>query len=164
MKNATCLAVGVALSILATPALADCADNMHRVLSCDLGDKTLDLCLDPYSVNLLYRFGPPGAPELELIRPLSSATYVPWPGIGRAIWEQVTLTNYEASYEVFWMFDKIDRLEKGGVIVTSGEELLAELHCTSSPEQDFETLYQAYQVEGYCRGMSGQGMSLEACE
>ncbi len=70
-------------------------------MACTLrgGTKHLQICLN--GPNAVYKYGPAtGAPELEIITAVSTLDYLPWPGIGRDIWESVTFANGSFRYEV----------------------------------------------------------------
>lgn len=130
---------GLLCALTATPGLAACPEGETLFLRCDMerGGKVLQLCRSDQQVS--YSYGPKGgAPELALSRSVGQgAEIVPWPGIGRTIWEAVRLRNNEVIYEVYAGFDKFDAVDPdkpdsrfGGVVVledTKGE--VAHLKC-----------------------------------
>jgi hypothetical protein len=100
---------------LAAPAQAACQGD--EAFSCQVGKKTLEICY--WKGMLTYRFGPEGKPELTLNEPLETVDFMPWPGIGRAIWDSVVFENKGVAYEVWSSFDKLDEnaVMEGGVNV-----------------------------------------------
>lgn len=126
------------LSVIALPATA-CPEDQTLFLSCAMerGGKMLHLCRSETHVS--YSFGPKGgAPDLALTRPIGDgAEIVPWPGIGRTIWEAVRLRNNAVIYEVYAGFDKFDAVDDtkpdsrfGGVVVLQdGKGEIAHLKC-----------------------------------
>ena len=113
--------IAALVSIIAYPATA-CPEGQTAFLTCDMerGSKALNVCRSETEVS--YRFGPKGGtPELALTRPIGDgAELVPWPGIGRTIWEAVRLRNNAVIYEVY-KFDAVDDSKPdsrfGGVVV-----------------------------------------------
>ncbi|MBQ0751040.1 MAG: hypothetical protein KBT70_12655 [Roseovarius sp.] len=130
--------IAALLSVLALPAAA-CPEGQTLFLDCDMerGGKALQVCRSETQVS--YRFGPKGGtPELALTRPIGEgAEFVPWPGIGRTIWEAVRLRNNAVIYEVYAGFDKFDAVDDskpdsrfGGVVVMQDEKgEIAHLKC-----------------------------------
>lgn len=126
------------LSIIALPAAA-CPEGQTLFLGCDMerGGKALRVCRSETHVS--YSFGPRmGVPDLALTRPIGAgADIVPWPGIGRTIWEAVRLRNKDVIYEVYAGFDKFDAVDVGkpdsrfgGVVVLQdGKGEVAHLKC-----------------------------------
>jgi hypothetical protein len=126
------------LSVIALPATA-CREGQTLFLSCDMerGGKVLHVCSS--EKDLSYSFGPKGgAPDLALTRPIGDgAEIVPWPGIGRTIWEAVRLRNNAVIYEAYAGFDKFDAVDDtkpdsrfGGVVVLQdGKGEIAHLKC-----------------------------------
>lgn len=90
-----------ALLICTNPAWAECSSPDVTFLSCAIQDSArhLEVCVEGAAV--IYRFGPPGAPELELTTTAAEIDYRPWPGIGRTIYEEVTFENAGYRYEVY---------------------------------------------------------------
>ena len=113
--------------LAATPAHAACQGD--EAFSCRIGKKTLDVCY--WKGILTYRFGPEGRPELTLNERMETVDFMPWPGIGRAIWDSVVFENEGVTYEVWSSFDKMDEnaVMEGGVNVMQGTETLATLTC-----------------------------------
>ena len=130
--------IAALVSVLALPAAA-CPEGQTLFLTCDMerGGKALHVCRSETQVS--YRFGPKGGtPELALTRPIGEgAEFVPWPGIGRTIWEAVRLRNNAVIYEVYAGFDKFDAVDDskpdsrfGGVVVMQdGKGEIAHLKC-----------------------------------
>jgi hypothetical protein len=79
----------LALTLLPLPALAQCPGQ--ELLSCPIGKKQLELCLDADGVS--YSFGPKGRPEITLATAIRDTDYQPWSGVGRAMWDAVRFTN-----------------------------------------------------------------------
>ncbi|WP_322895147.1 MULTISPECIES: hypothetical protein [unclassified Yoonia] len=155
----------VALSVLiggAGAAQADCLPGEQTFMACQIEDsgKSLRVCFDNDTVN--YRFGPAGQPpELALSATITDVDYTPWPGVGRAIWENVRFTSSGYIYEVYAGFDRMsedDHASFGGVRVSFGEKNVAELTC--APDGlDFtwgEGLFAAKEAAGMAYDREGQ--------
>lgn len=74
--------------------------------------------------------------NLEITTPIVDLDYLPWPGIGRNIWEAVTFSNDVYDYEVFTGFERgpdegADGISPvyGGVVITRGALEIASLGC-----------------------------------
>ena len=121
-----------AFAFAASMAQADCArDNIS--LSCQIENSTKHLTLCVENGVVTYTFGPKGAPELTLTEAVETVDHQPWPGIGRSIWEDTSLSNGDFTYEVWQSFDKLEQNEDlagaGGVTVTQNGETLVSLSC-----------------------------------
>jgi hypothetical protein len=129
-----------AIAILAftTAAHAACGPPQEAFLTCQIegGSKVLNVCYDDTTVT--YTYGPEGAAELTLTEPISTIAYTPWPGVGRAIWEEVTFQNGTYSYTIHAGFDRMfgDETEAdnptphfGGVVVERDGALVVDLDC-----------------------------------
>lgn len=129
--------LAVAIVSLASPALADCGPGRELFMSCTVEGqgKRLEICFD--RAVAVYRFGRPGAPELELAAPIAGLAYRPWPGVGSSIWEEV---DFENAGHLYTVSAGVDRRAAGrdgdeaGVMwgqveVTRGGESLATLRC-----------------------------------
>jgi hypothetical protein len=144
----------LALALLvATPALADCPGEV--IFSCHIKAKVLQVCLTPDSVS--YQFGRPSRPDLTITTDLVQADFTPWPGFGRTMWQSVRFQNEDVTYEVWSSIDKMmnaddpEPLWQGWVIVTRGDEALADLTCTAPPDPPWlDRLYEAKQAVGQC--------------
>lgn len=109
----------------------------EQVMSCTLrdGTKNLQVCLN--GSDAVYRYGPPsGALELEITTPVRTVDYLPWPGIGRDIWETVTFANGAFRYEVMSGFsrplgesDAAPSPTYGSIRITKEDAVIAELIC-----------------------------------
>ena len=146
------------LSLCATPIFAACAGVSLVDCTVTNSRKQLELCLD--GGRLTYRFGRPGAPELELTRDLSEIAYTPWPGIGRTIWEDVEITNEGVTYAIHsWVERPLDTGEAPrsgtGLIVLQGAEPLAELTCQGDAAADFSPIGEALIARGFCHAPEG---------
>jgi hypothetical protein len=158
------VAAFMAMIPYAAPAFAVCAGNQIELLSCSFGSKQVELCMTTDAQSVTYRFGPQGAPELELTRGFDEITMQPWNGIGRTIWDSVTLHNGQFSYALYAAYDKIDRTESSGLEVLRGEQGLASLDCIGDPFFDLDTLRLTMEQAGYCRKDTADALSTEACE
>jgi hypothetical protein len=145
--------------LAASPALADCEGEV--IFACPVKSRVLELCLTEDAVS--YSYGKPGRPDLFLTSAITRADYLPWDGFGRTIHDQVRFYNDGVSYEVWSSIDKqmsADEPEpewQGGVIVTQGDEVLADLACTAPPDPPtLDALYQAKQDAGQCWDFDGQ--------
>ncbi|WP_123792163.1 hypothetical protein [Pacificibacter maritimus] len=159
--------VGVFAGMAALPAFATCAGNQSTVFSCEIGVKTVELCLTPDESKLTYRFGASTAPELELTRAFGDITMRPWNGIGRAIWEEVTIHKGQFSYAVFQSFDKTDQVMSAGLSVHRGEQVLASLSCDGEPKAqgvfELDTVTQTMMDQGFCRDGTSDPLGQGAC-
>lgn len=116
----------------ALPAIA-CPAGSETLVSCSLkgGSRVLTTCLQGDQVS--YAFGRRGADaDLALQRNVREVNMVPWPGIGRSIWEEFTFDNEDTSYTVYYSQERDPSAElplTGGVIVDQGGKELAHLQC-----------------------------------
>ncbi|GAA3853890.1 hypothetical protein [Celeribacter arenosi] len=149
--------------ILASPAHAVCALNQEVIFQCLDGAKTIELCLTPSDQNVTYRFGAASAPEIELTRGFDEIEMVPWNGIGRSIWDQVTVSNGNFAYGLFWNYDKFDETASGGLQVTRGESVVARRACTAEGIYNFDILRIAMQEAGYCRSDTNAPLTMGPC-
>lgn len=174
MRYALCL-----LAALSAPALAEgvtqdptltggCFGAGEPLFHCTFkgGQKAVDICLQGDVV--LYRFGPVNGPaELLLARHVIGVDMTPWSGVGRAIWEELTLHNNVYSYVLSYSVDRIaseEVLPTGGLIVAEGDSELADLSCDpgSVGAADFYPVYEAKEAAGQCYRRETQSWS--ACE
>lgn len=140
-------------------AQAGCATGLETFLTCEIGlkRKALDICYNDQIVT--YSFGPIGVPELVLTETVASIDYTPWPGVGRAIWEEVTFQNGDYRYTVFAGFERLfgemsdvdlPNPHFGGVTVRIAGEIIADLQCipgtTEAPWGD--ALFRAKEAMG----------------
>jgi len=141
---------------------AECSTGQDTFLSCTFsnGRKAVDVCVE--GDNLTYRFGRVGhPPDLALSVTVIDADYLPWPGVGSAIWETVTFQNQKTSYEVMGVIDRIfpeDENEdiqvdvRGGIEVIESGETLARLDCDAG-SVDFSfggSIYDAKKAANQC--------------
>lgn len=154
----------LALIALASPAAAVCAGNQVPVFACDIGAKQVELCLTTDEARVTYRFGPSAAPELELTRDFDRLTMTPWNGIGRTIWDRVSIPNGAFAYDLYWAYDKVDEVTTGGIEVRRGQTVLAALDCEAGGFYDLVTLSTAMQEAGFCRRDPADDLSQGACE
>ncbi|MEO0930330.1 MAG: hypothetical protein AAFY14_06730 [Pseudomonadota bacterium] len=119
-------------------AHAGCGAGLAPFLTCEVGvkRKALSVCYNDEIVT--YRFGPADAPELVLTETVENIDFTPWPGAGRAIWEEVRFHNGAYTYAVFAGFDRLYGNTEdtdlatpffGSVVVTRAGEMLADLQC-----------------------------------
>jgi hypothetical protein len=144
--------------LFAGPAAAQSCEQ--QIMSCTLrgGTKTLQVCLN--GPDAVYRYGPTGgAPELELTAPVATVEYVPWPGMGRDIWETVTFANGPYRYAVATGFsrtaedaDAVPSNTYGGVTITRDGTGVAELQCDAGSVNWAYGggLYEAKTASGLC--------------
>lgn len=130
---------GLVLLCTASAALAECPDGQRLFMSCLIEDRdrVVVACMNDSVAS--YRYGPRGAePELTLTRAFGQgATSIPWPGVGRSIWEGLTLRNGDFTYEVYGGFDRMTAVEDpeqdsrfGGIVVMQdGRGEIARLSC-----------------------------------
>ena len=130
-------------------------------MSCMIENSTKELSVCFTTETAFYRFGPVGeTPELELVEPVETLNYTPWPGVGRSIWESVQFHNAEYSYEVAagferpWgeeVYEDVPERNFGGVVVRRNGKELTDLSCDRR-SVDFtwtEDLSDAKRLWGY---------------
>lgn len=166
--NATFGSLAASMMLCAAPAFATCAGNQIEVFSCSFGAKQAELCMTTDEQKLTYRFGPKGAPELELTRGFDEITMQPWSGFGRSIWENVTVPSGSFSYVLFSSYDKFDQTHSGGLEVLRGDQTLASLDCLGNGPQDgffdLQTLEVTMLDAGYCRQDTSDALRKGVCE
>ena len=154
--------IRAALVFTLTPTLAAAACPEVTLVSCGLAksQKRVELCLT--GDTLRYRFGTAQAVELELIRDLAEASFTPWPGIGRTMWEELSLENEGVTYQFSSYSEKLmeegteDQLALGtDLFVQRGDQVLAKLTCDPAQVSDFYPVGEALQALGYCLGEDG---------
>lgn len=138
--------------IWATPAFATCDLPIMRCTFED-GAKAVRICLSDN--NVTYAFGPvAGAPDLAMSVPVAELDYVPWPGVGSAVWDMVTFYNGDYSYEVVAGFERNpeDPAQFGGIRVAKTGQEIANLNCDpGSVDWGWGTdLFDAKQAVGLC--------------
>lgn len=131
------ISLALCLGTLGGTVQAACGPKEETFMSCRMADQTrvLAVCFDAKVAQ--YTYGPPGQPELTLSEPVATLDYLPWPGVGSAIWEEVTFTNGPYSYIVSGGFERPFGDEDppdvpprfGGVVVQRDGVTLAELAC-----------------------------------
>lgn len=160
--------LAAAMMLCAAPALAVCTGNQIEVFACSFGAKQVELCMTTDEQKLTYRFGPKDAPELELTRGFDEITMQPWNGIGRSIWDVVTLPSGSFSYQLFSSFDKFEQSHVSGLEVLRGNQTLATLDCLSADADDgffeLQTLALTMQDAGYCRSDTSDALRMGPCE
>jgi hypothetical protein len=151
-----------------TPAFAICAGNQIDVFSCSFGAKQVELCMTPDDQSVTYRFGPKAAPELEIARSFDEITMQPWNGIGRSIWETVSVPNGQFSYAFYTSFDKFDQTLTAELEVKRKEQTLARLTCNDTDVGaglfELDTLTMTMLEVGYCRTDTSDVLRAGPCE
>lgn len=139
-------------------AFAACGANQDTFLSCSIADRdtVLEVCFDAETAH--YSYGPIDHPELTLQEPVATLDYRPWPGVGSAIWEEVTFRSGPYGYTVTNGYlrqtdDAADPIEPpffGGVLVERGQTSLADLSCDPTTVEfgSVEGLWGAKQALG----------------
>jgi hypothetical protein len=153
-----------AMMAFAAPALAVCAGNQIELFSCSFGSKQVELCMTTDDQSVTYRFGLKAAPELELTRSFDAITMQPWNGVGRYVWDSVTLPSGQFSYMLHAAYDKFEKVQSGGLEVLRGEQVLASLDCTHDMFSDLDTLRLTMEQAGYCRTDSIDVLTAGTCE
>jgi hypothetical protein len=150
----------ILLALLPLPAFASCPGE--TLVSCPIGTNQLQVCNE---VDLLtYSYGPPGAPNLQLASKPELA-YTPWNGFGRTMWETITFTNRDVTYEVIFSADRMDEnaMPEWGVTVLEGEEIAATLTCDDQAGNiPFDGLYNQITATGLCWNRESESWA-EAC-
>ncbi|MGH1578879.1 hypothetical protein [Planktotalea sp.] len=142
---------------LGSIAQASCFDSGTPLFHCTFenGSKTADVCLQGEVV--VYSFGNTGqAPDMIAARREIGVEMTPWNGIGRSIYEDMTIYNnvysYILSYEVDRNVESAPIL--GRLIVAEGDSEIADFACDkgSVTEANFYPLFEAKDVAGqkYC--------------
>ena len=72
------------------------------------------------------------APELHLVRPSSQVIKEPWNGMGRYIWDNITLKNKEYSYTVRHSYDKMEDVALAEVSIAKNDAFITSLKCDHS--------------------------------
>jgi len=133
------------------PAFAAC--DGATLVSCTVkGINQLQVCQN--GDDLTYAYGRIGrTPDLALTEPLANGTYTPWNGIGRSMWESITFTNAEYTYEVFASFDRLDEnaVTEQGVSILKNGALVTTLSCDPALGMTlFDNLHDQMGARGYC--------------
>ncbi|WP_293451842.1 hypothetical protein [Planktotalea sp.] len=122
----------------------------------------MNVCLQDNVV--LYSFGSIGrAPELLLGRDVTRVSLTPWNGVGRSIWEEISVSSGDFNYNLSYAIDRApDGVRPTGqLIVARGDSELANLQCdTGSVDiHDFYPLSEAKEASGqrFCRDMQRWG-------
>lgn len=155
--------------IVPSAANADCPADTDSIVQCTiLGAKELSVCLSAED-HLLYSFGPPGAPELEMERRFDEVEMRPWKGWGRDIRYSVDFHNAGYSYHVYWHYDRQAQISDSGILVAQGEEIGAEFdaHVFCQPdggEFAFDLLEERMRAAGYCRNSTVETLHYGGCE
>ncbi|WP_417267297.1 hypothetical protein [Celeribacter baekdonensis] len=157
--------IGVGVLVLSAMPLGAPA-QAETLLQCSFSNgKTVVLETD--ETGVAYRFGRPGqTPELTLHRPYDQVDVTPWPGIGRSIWEDLSLHNGEVTYRLWGALDRMseDHELSAGLIVEQGEEELARFECLpNSVNYAVFSFSDAYEAAGYCWNFEDV-MWQETCE
>ncbi|MDE1130027.1 MAG: hypothetical protein OSA49_00555 [Ascidiaceihabitans sp.] len=119
-------------------AQAGCPQGQDAFTSCQIEgkDKEVFVCFDDEIAT--YRYGPKaGAADLFLSETIRDVDFVPWSGLGKTIYENVTFYNGDYSYDVFGGFDRPFSEEEmllpirrfGGIDVAKNGEHLARIEC-----------------------------------
>lgn len=167
LKPIAPLAAAMLACLSPMAAHAICAGNQETVFACDFGSKQVELCLTVEDQSVTYRFGPSDFPEMELTRDFDEIVMRPWNGVGRAIWDEVSVWNGDVGYALYWHYDKIDYTIGGGLTVYRQEQVLADLAC-DAPEEggalfEFETLSFAMEEAGFCRSDTSEPLRQGPC-
>lgn len=141
------------------PAAAHAACEGETYLDCPLPDgRRIEACIG--TTDFSYRFGKPGAWDLQLSMPIEEAQVTPWSGMGGAIWSSLGFPNAGYVYEVWTSVEKNDEnpAMSGGVNVLKGEELIASLDCApGTANTPAFALEDAMAARGYCYDLDTQG-------
>ena len=142
------------LALMPFGAHAACPVGAEVVQSCTLsgGNKVLDVCMEQGAVT--YTFGKTGKnPDLRLRASVLQAGYIPWNGIGRSIYEEVSFANQGVTYLVWYAVDRMIDAHptSGGIVVSQGDTELARLSCDENTViTGFGALYDKMSALGQC--------------
>jgi hypothetical protein len=154
----------VGAALWAGHAIADtCPADKVQVLHCDIKPgKALKVCIGGGEAS--YEYGPIGKPELAMTQALGQVEGTPWAGVGRAIWEEIVFFNNDVSYAVWISIDRgvVPDPMKGGVLVTRGDQTLANLHCLDGTA-DVSTfaISDGFEQAGFCWDFDSQRFARE---
>lgn len=145
--------VTIASLCAASAASAACSGPGTALFTCTFkgGKKQVNVCLQGNVV--LYSFGATGrAPELLLGRDVTQVGFTPWSGVGRSIWEELTLSSGDFAYALSYSIDRAPDgdLPSGQLMVGRGGRTLANLNCDvgSVDIHDFYPLFEAKEAAG----------------
>ena len=146
-------------ALLPVPLAAQegCFGAGQPLFHCQVGARAVDVCLQ--GEVLTYRFGPSrGAAEMLLARRAEDVGMTPWNGIGRYLWEEISVTNGAYAYTVHYSVDRLaqgDPQVTGGLLVTQSGRTLAELSCDAGSvrQYDFYPVFEAKERRGQCWSM-----------
>lgn len=156
MRLRVCLAA-LFLAAGSAGASAACFGPGTPMFTCSFngGQKQVNVCLQANVV--LYSFGPTGgAPELLMGRDVIGVEMSPWNGVGRSIWEEITLYSGVFSYNLSYALDRNPDgdVPSGRLVVGRGDSEVAELICDAGSVDihDFYPLFEAKEASGqrYC--------------
>ena len=155
----------LATILFTLPLHAQCADENAPLVSCGVGHKTLNVCFNETTEILTYRYGPLGAPELELDRGLDALELRTWSGVGNAIVESLEITNKGYIYEIYAGHDRREQTNFAGVTVSNGTTELANFACTrgGGGAWVFDPISVALRKHGYCPNDHGYFRRDEVC-
>jgi len=159
--------IALALFPFSAQAASTCAPGTTTILSCTFsnGAKALVACQDGTSAT--YAFGKVGqVPDLALSVPIESLGYVPWPGVGSSVWDEVTFTNNGVAYVLWQSFDRDPNVampQQAGIVVRQGDKDLARLECDQgSITPQIDGLWDVFEALGQC--YDRQDQSWAACQ
>ena len=112
---------------------ADTVPPIQVVFLCTTEKNNKQIALFKQGDNFIYQFGSDmAAPELQLVRPSSKVIKRPWNGIGRYVWDNITLNNKEYSYTIRYSYDKMEDTTLSEVAITKNGDPLSSVKCSSS--------------------------------
>ena len=145
---------------LSGPALAQGHEG-GQWLSCQLDDgKTaVNVWLEDGAVNVFIG-GKARAALIATSQPVAEAAHRPWEGVGRSIFESLTIEAPPLSYEIWISLDRLipDSRPEGGVNVIRDGQLVASRECL--PETvlaGFWVISDAKKAQGICWDLDAHG-------
>jgi hypothetical protein len=165
MRNAAYAFGLLFIALFSTPIYAQCTDAKYPLVSCSVGAKTLNVCFNTTSEILTYRYGPNGAPELELKRGLDKLELRTWSGVGDAIVESLEISNKGYTYRIYAGHRRKNQTNFAGVTVLRGNDRLADFNCTrgGGGAWVFDPISEALRNHGYCPNGHGYFRRDEIC-
>ena len=155
----------LAAVLAAGTATAEPCPGQAVVVDCDISStKRLTVCIGGGQAS--YAFGPAGAPELALTRPLGEMRGTAWAGVGRSIWEEIIFDVDEVSYMVWHSMDRLAEGNpvSGGVVVQRGDQTLANLECwPGTTAVSIFSISDGFAEAGFCWDRQAGRFELE-CE
>lgn len=132
------VSLGIFAAFLTNQAHAACPVGQEAFTSCQIEGRSTEVFVCHDDRVATYGYGPIGQPaELSLLDTVENVDFEPWSGLGKAIYERITLYNGDYSYEVGGGFDRpfseeemlLDIRRFGWIDVAQNGEVVSRLEC-----------------------------------